>query len=178
MKKIFALVLALVMVFSFAACGQKTADDLANSLDGALMVAEAGSAGEELVKADKAFEKAEFTAVDSMASALMEVASGTADGAVIDKITALGSIGEGTSYTDLKIVEGYSFAAEEYGIAFRKGSDVTPAVNAAIAELMADGTMDTIGAKYKLQNSLLKTVLLRMTHTQKETLQLFRQRAK
>ncbi len=156
MKKIFALVLALVMVFSFAACGQKTADDLANSLDGALMVAEAGSAGEELVKADKAFEKAEFTAVDSMASALMEVASGTADGAVIDKITALGSIGEGTSYTDLKIVEGYSFAAEEYGIAFRKGSDVTPAVNAAIAELMADGTMDTIGAKYKLSEQLIK----------------------
>lgn len=156
MKKIFALVLALVMVLSLSACGQKTADELATSLDGALVVAEAGSAGEELITADKAFENTEFTAVESMSSALMEVASGTADGAVIDKITAIGSIGEGTSYADLVIVDGYSFSPEEYGIAFRKGSDITPAVNEIIAGLMADGTMDKIGKSYKLADQLIK----------------------
>jgi len=156
MKKIFALVLALVMVFSFTACGQKTADDLATSLDGALIVAEAGSAGEELAKGDSKFANAEFTAVSSMASALMEVQSGTADGAVVDKIAAIGSIGEGTSYADLVVVDGYSFNAEEYGIAFRKGSDITPAVNAIIAELMNDGTMDKIAGTYKLGDQLIK----------------------
>lgn len=156
MKKILALILIVVMALSFAACGQKTAEDLAKSLDGALVVAEAGSAGEKLITSDKAFENSEFTAVESMSAALMEVASGTADGAVIDKITAIGSTGEGTSYTDLEIVEGYSFSPEEYGIAFRKGSDITPAVNTAVAELMADGTMDAIAAKYNLQGQLIK----------------------
>ena len=156
MKKILALVLALVLVFSFTACGQKTADDLAESLDGALIVAETGSAGEELAKNDAAFENAEFTAVASMSAALMEVESGTADGAVVDKIAAIGSIGEGTSYEDLVVVEGYSFNAEEYGIAFRKGSDITPVVNAAIAELMNDGTLDKIASKYKLGDQLIK----------------------
>ena len=157
MKKILALVLALIMVLSFAACSPaKNADNLAKSLDDALIVAEAGSAGEELAATDSKFANAKFTAVESMSAALMEVSSGTADGAVIDKITALGSIGEGTSYTDLTIVEGYSFAAEEYGIAFRKGSDITPAVNAAIAELMADGTIDEIAAKYNLSEQIIK----------------------
>ena len=150
MKKIFALVLALVMVFSFTACGQKTADDLATSLDGALIVAEAGSAGEELAKGDSKFANAEFTAVSSMASALMEVQSGTADGAVVDKIAAIGSIGEGTSYADLVVVDGYSFNAEEYGIAFRKDSDLTAEVDAIMDELKAAGTLDELAAKYSL----------------------------
>ena len=161
MKKILALILTVVMALSFAACTpQKTADQLSgtneNALDSALIVAEAGSAGEELVTTDPNFSNVEFTAVESMSSALMEVASGTADAAVIDKITAIGSTGAGTSYENLIIVDGYSFSPEEYGIAFRKGSDITPAVNTAIAELMANGTMDNIAAKYKLGDQLIK----------------------
>lgn len=161
MKRILALILSLVVILSFAACApQKSAEELSgsnpNALASAKIVAEAGSAGEDLVKGNAAFANAEFTAVDSMATALLEVASGTADGAVVDKITAIGSIGPGTSYTDLVVVDGYSFNPEEYGIAFRKGSDITPAVDAAIAELMADGTMDTIAAKYNLSEQLIK----------------------
>ena len=157
MKKILALILTVIMVLSFAACTpQKDAEALEKSLDNALIVAEAGSAGEELVNTNSEFANAEYTAVESMSAALMEVASGTADAAVIDKITAIGSTGEGTSYTDLAMVKGYSFSPEEYGIAFRKGSDITPAVNAAIAELMTDGTMDNIAAKYKLGEQLIK----------------------
>ncbi len=156
MKKILALVLALAMVLSFAACGNKNAADLASSLDGALIVAEAGSAGADVMKDDDNFAKAEPTEVGSMAAALMEVASGTADGAVVDKITAIGSIGEGTSYTDLVIVDGYNFPAEEYGIAFRKGSDLTAAVNEIIADLMTDGSLDAVAQKYKLGEQLIK----------------------
>ena len=157
MKKILALILTVVMALSFAACSsQKTAKDLEKSLDKALIVAEAGSAGEELINTNSEFANTEYTAVESMSAALMEVASGTADVAVIDKITALGSTGAGTSYENLVMVKGYSFSPEEYGIAFRKGSDITPAVNAAIAELMADGTMDNIAAKYNLSEQLIK----------------------
>ena len=56
----------------------------------------------------------------------------------------------------ISIVEGKDFSPEQYGIAFRKGSDATAAVNEAIAALMADGTMDKIGKNYKLDQLLIK----------------------
>ena len=40
--------------------------------------------------------------------------------------------------------------AEEYGVAFRKGSDAAAAVNEAFAALKADGTMQTLADKYGL----------------------------
>ena len=68
----------------------------------------------------------------------MEVSSGTADAAVVDYVMSIGSIGEGTDYENL-VVEGEGYAPENYGIAFRKGSDVTAKVNEAIKQLAADG---------------------------------------
>ena len=121
----------------------------------AKVVAELGSAGEELATENEFFANAEFTGVDSMAKALMEVKSGTADIAIVDYVTSIGSIGEGTDYDDLVVVKAEDFAAEEYGIAFRKGSDVTEKVNEVIAELAADGTLETIAKKYKLDELLL-----------------------
>ena len=158
-KKIIAIVLTMVICVSFAACGEKSAKDpteYAKAVDNAYVVAEAGSAGEELAGSDAFFEKAKFTPADSMATALMEVKSGNADIAIVDYVTSIGSIGEGTDFADLTVVEGKDFSPEEYGIAFRKGSDVVPAVNAAIAELMADGTMTSIADKYKLGDLLIK----------------------
>jgi len=40
--------------------------------------------------------------------------------------------------------------SEEYGIAFRKGSDLTEIVNGYIAELKEAGTLDELAAKYEL----------------------------
>lgn len=86
MKKILALILAVALVFSFAACtkdGEKdSADDAATSYDG------------------------------------------------------LGIAMELTS--------------EEYGIGFRKGSDLTGVVNDLIDELKADGTLLKLAEKYEL----------------------------
>ncbi len=158
MKKVLAIMLAVVMVLSLAACGNNTTTnvDYSQSVEGARIVAEAGSAGEELATGDDFFANAEFTPVDSMAKALMEVESGTADIAIVDYVTSIGSIGEGTDFVDLAVVEGKDFSPEEYGIAFRKGSDLTNAVNEAIAELAADGTLDTIGKNYKLDALVIK----------------------
>ena len=157
MKKIVSILMVVAMVIALAACGSNdVAVDYSTSVEGALIVAEAGSAGEELATGDEFFANAEFTPVDSMAKALMEVKAGTADIAIVDYVTSIGSIGEGTDYEDLKVVEGKDFNPEEYGIAFRKGSDLVTAVNAAIKELMADGTMDKIGATYKLDQLLIK----------------------
>ena len=127
----------------------------AGSLNGATVVAEKESAGEEVATTDACFEGCNYIAVDSMAKAMMEVKAGTADAAVIDYVTGIGSLGEGTDYADLAIVESASFADEEYGIAFRKGSDITEKVNNAINELIADGTLQKIADKYKLGEQLI-----------------------
>ena len=78
----------------------------------------------------------------------MEVAAGTADAAVLDLTLANAMIGEGTDYADLKIVD--ELNAEEYGVAFRKGSDAAAAVDEALDALKADGTMQALADKYDL----------------------------
>lgn len=118
----------------------KTVDDLAD----VKFVAEAGSAGEAAIK-DAGYEA---TAVSTQADALLEVASGSADACVIDITMANAMTGEGTSYANLK--SGISLTSEEYGIGFRKGSDVTAKVNEIIEELKADGTLPALAEKYKL----------------------------
>lgn len=134
---------------------KENVDKYKASLEGANVIAEAGSAGEELAASDnEMFKAANFTAVQSQATALMDVSAGTSDVAVIDYVMAGGSVGDGTSYTDLELID-LDFESEEYGAAFRKGSDVTAAVNAAMAELASDGTLKTIAEKYGLEDLLL-----------------------
>ena len=89
-----------------------------------------------------------MTAVVDQATALMEVSSGSVDACVIDITMANAMTGEGTSYTDL----GYSveLTTEEYGIGFRKGSDLTEEVNKIMADLIADGTLPALAEKYGL----------------------------
>lgn len=127
----------------------------AGSLEGLTVVAEKESAGEEVVTTDEFFKGCNYTAVDSMAKAIMEVKSGTADAAVIDYVTGIGSLGEGTDYENISIVENASFADEQYGIAFRKDSDITAKVNEIIDELIKDGTLKKIAEKYKLGEQLI-----------------------
>lgn len=126
-------------------------DKFTESIDGATVVAEAGSAGEELATTNELFANAEFTPVDSQAKGLMDVAAGVSDVVVIDYIMALGSVGEGTDFEDLVIID-KNFDSENYGVAFRKGSDVTAEVNKAMSELKADGTLDKIAEKYNLKD--------------------------
>ena len=131
------------------------AEKYAESVKDANIVAEAGSAGEELGTTDEFFAEGKFTAVDSQAKALMDVAAGTSDIAIVDYVMSIGSIGEGTDFEDLVVVEGKSFNPEEYGIAFRQGSDVTEAVNTAMAELAAEGKLEEIAKKYKLDELII-----------------------
>ena len=97
-----------------------------------------------------------YTPVDSMAKALMEVKAGTADLAIVDSVCALAMVGEGTEYSDMVVNMDNNFGEQEYGIAFRKGSDPTEKVNAAIAELYSEGVVEQIAAKYGLTDILIK----------------------
>ena len=86
----------------------------------------------------------------------MEVAAGTADIALVDSVCAYGMVGEGTDYPDLVVNIDNEFGAQQYGIAFRKGSDLAEMVNTAIDELRADGTVEKIAEKYNLSSMLIK----------------------
>lgn len=124
----------------------------AKSVDGLAISAEQGSTGESVVQENEFFKGANFTAVDDQAKALLEVESGVADAAVVDYVMSIGSIGEGTDYADLKIADKDLESTEDYGIAFRKGSDMASKVDEIISGLAADGTLNKIAEKYKLQD--------------------------
>ena len=128
----------------------KDGTDYASTADlvGKTVVAEAGSAGEAAIEGDENLAQADYVSKSVQTDCLMEVAAGTADAAVLDLTLANAMIGEGTDYASLKSVD--ELNAEEYGVAFRKGSDAAAAVDAAFDELKADGTMQALAEKYDL----------------------------
>ena len=117
----------------------------AASLAGLTIAVESGSAGEE---AAGTIADAKIVPLQDQAAALMEVAAGTSDACVIDITMANAMTGEGTSYADLAY--SLSLTSEEYGVSFRKDSDLTAKFNDFMAKLMADGTLDALAAKYNL----------------------------
>ena len=126
------------------------------SVDGLTIVAEAGSAGESVCQEEEFFANANYTPVDTQAKALLEVASGTADGCVVDYVLSIGMIGEGTDFAGLATVDDRSFSEEEYGIAMRKeDTQLTQKVNDAINQLLQSGKLQEIAAKYKLEELLI-----------------------
>ena len=117
-------------------------------LIGKTVAVEAGSAGQTAVEEDENLAQADVITKTVQTDCLLEVKSDTADAAVLDLTLATAMTGEGTDYADLEIVD--ELNAEEYGVAFRKGSDTAAAVDAAFEELKADGTMQTLADKYGL----------------------------
>lgn len=106
---------------------------------------ENGSAGQDAVEGIGAQN---VVLVQDQAAALMEVAAGTSDACVIDITMANAMTGEGTSYADL--ASGISLTSEEYGVGFRKESDVTAKFNEFMDKLAADGTLQALADKYSL----------------------------
>ena len=122
---------------------EKAADyQTVESLEGLAFAVEAGSAGEKEVTA----LGLECTPVKAQSDALMEVAAGTSDAAVIDALMAAAMVGPDTGYADLTYT--VSLNSEEYGVGFRKGSDLVAELNAFFADIYADGTMQDIAATY------------------------------
>lgn len=119
-----------------------------SSLVGKTVVAEQGSAGEDTIKADANLVKAAYIPKSVQSDCLMEVKAGTADAAILDLNLAKTMTGEGTNYADLKIMD--RLGEEDYGVAFRKGSDICAEVNKIFDELRADGTLAALAEKYGL----------------------------
>ena len=122
----------------------------ADSLKDLNFAVEAGSAGAEQAK-EHGFN---YTEVESQANALMEVAAGTSDAAIIDSLMAAAMVGEGTGYADLTYT--VELNSEEYGVGFRKGSDLRDALNDFFKKSYEDGTMEKIAKKYGVQVALIE----------------------
>ena len=125
-------------------------DAIANYADAAALAGlniavESGSAGESCANE---IEGANVIPLQNQEAALMEVAAGTSDACVIDITMANAMTGEGTNYADL--AAGISLTSEEYGVSFRKESDLTAKFNAFMDKLIADGTLQALAEKYSL----------------------------
>ena len=112
--------------------------------------AEAGSAGE----AELTALGYTVTPVKAQSDALMEVAAGTSDAAVIDSLMAAAMVGEGTGYASLTYTCGLN--SEEYGVGFRKGSDLAQKLNEFFQSSYADGSMMQIAETYGVQAAVIE----------------------
>ena len=110
---------------------------------------ESGSAGEDMA-IENGFN---YTPVVDQATAVLEVSSGTCQAAIIDSLMAAAMVGEGTSYADLTYT--INLNSEEYGVGFRKGSDLAAALNDFFAASWADGTMQTLADTYGVTAALI-----------------------
>lgn len=142
------LLLLLAMTAAMAACGPKNTNTDADEKTMVYAV-EAGSAGEEVAK-EKGWT---VNSVQDQAAALMEVAAGTSDAAVIDLLMAGAMIGPDTSYPDLTYTD--SLTQEEYGIGCRQGSDLADFITSVLAEAYQDGTTQALAQQFGIREDLL-----------------------
>ena len=136
----------VVIVPADVADKYQTAEDCADLV----FAVEAGSAGEAEVTA----LGYECTPVQSQASALMEVAAGTCDAAVIDSLMAAAMVGEGTSYENLTYTAALN--SEEYGVGFRTGSDLARLLNEFFKASYEGGALQLCAEKYGVQAALIE----------------------
>ena len=122
------------------------------SLNGKSACAESGSAGAAYAK-DVTDPSLVVDSAVSQLAAFQEVKSGAVDFIVVDILLAQNLCGKG-DFANLSIVESIELESEIYAIGFRKGSDMTEKVNAAIKQLEQDGTLAALAEKYGFENVL------------------------
>jgi polar amino acid transport system substrate-binding protein len=169
MRKKIAMMLAasLTMCTVLSGCGSSTQETSTTSeataasstedtaqaettvSDDIVYAVEAGSAGEAVAQ-EKGFK---YNSVASQADALMEVASGTSDAAIIDLLMAGAMIGEGTSYPNMQYTD--ELTTEEYGVGCRLGSDLVSEINEVFYNSYTDGRMQEIATTYGVQEALV-----------------------
>ncbi|MGI6072164.1 MAG: transporter substrate-binding domain-containing protein [Lachnospiraceae bacterium] len=135
----------IVIVPAAEADKYRTVDDI----KGLTFAVEAGSAGKDMAEE----LGVQYTEVLAQADALMEVKAGTSQAAIIDSLMAAAMVGEGTSYADLTYTTPLN--SEEYGVGFRKGSDLVEKLNQFFKDSYADGSMMECAEKYGVQAAII-----------------------
>ena len=91
------------------------------------------------------FDEDRIQTYDTFPFAVEALVSSVVDVVVIDESAGQGYTG--VNADELKLV-GESMSSDTLGFIYPKGSDLVDAVNLALAELKANGTLDTLGEKY------------------------------
>ena len=136
MKKILAFALALLMLTAcFVGCSEEKKDSIKIGVQTTTTgdIYASGDFGEDAV-----------TRYDNGALAVEALKNGKVDCVIIDNEPAKEYV---KANSGLKILES-AYAEEEYAICFQKGDELKEAVNGALKELIADGSVKKIVDKY------------------------------
>ena len=148
LKNMAALLLSGVMALSFAACGSsKIAPSDVHSvedLDGKTVGVQTGTTGDLYISDDETLPNVKVERFSTGFEAVTALKQGKLDAVVIDDQPAQAFIRENEGLSILET----EYVQEDYAICFAKGNAIAADVNAALAELKADGTLDQIVAAY------------------------------
>ncbi len=124
------------------------AQDLAN---GAVVGVQTGTTGEEAAKTDAKVADNNLKRYQTIDLAFAELANNTVDAVVADSPTVANYVSQEQYKDKLKVV-GEPFTTENYGIAVhQEDTELLNAINAAIEELKANGTIDQLKQKYNIK---------------------------
>lgn len=146
MKKLAVLALAGMMAVSMFGCGAKKKVEVSQASDLAELTVgvQTGTTGDDCATAEVK-EDSQMKRYNKGADAIQALKTGKIDCVVIDSLPAQKFV---EMNDDLKIVEGI-WEPEEYAICLKKGNtELTEKMNAAMAELKEEGTMDKIMGNY------------------------------
>lgn len=145
-KKIVSLLLAVTTAFALTACGSVPENtvfseaDLVNKTIGVQL----GTTG-DIYASDKEADGCTIERYSKGADAVQSLKQGKIDCVIIDEQPAKAFVEKNS---DLVILD-EEFAVEEYAICVSKEkADLTKAINGALEELKADGTIDAIISNY------------------------------
>ena len=107
-----------------------------------------GTTGDEVVTKLQGKESTNVKRFESTPLALKELESGGVDAVVADNGVVVHYVANNTS-SSFKTLADSSFAAEQYGLAVKKGNaDLLAKLNQGLADVKGDGTYNTIYARY------------------------------
>ena len=147
MKKFVATVLVVVTAVSMTACGSKVAENTVHSVDdlpGKTIGVQLGTTG-DIYASDYEAEGSTIERYNKGNDAVQALKQGKLDCVIIDEQPAKAFVEKND---DLTILE-EEFTLEEYAICVAKeNTDLTAAINAALVEMKADGSLDKIISNY------------------------------
>jgi len=147
MKKFMATLLAVVTALSLVACGGKKAENTVFSVEdlpGKTIGVQLGTTG-DIYASDYEAEGSTIERYNKGNDAVQALKQGKIDCVIIDEQPAKAFVDKND---DLTILD-EEFALEEYAICVAKeNADLTAAINTALDELKADGTLDKIISNY------------------------------
>ena len=107
-----------------------------------------GTTGDEVVTKLQGKESTNVKRFESTPLALKELEAGGVDAVVADNGVVVHYVANNAG-SNFKTIADSSFAAEQYGLAVKKGNaDLLAKLNKGLTEVKADGTYNTIYAKY------------------------------